>query len=69
MLNVLGAFVRTIVGFVLIAVSVSLLVGLAWVPVHGSAAYIAGYLTTALLLPLIFGFVGYRMMRRGISSH
>jgi hypothetical protein len=64
-LNFVATFVRITLGALLVLVAMALLTGLAQRGISsGPPAYVAGQLISVLVLPLIFGIVGYKMMTR-----
>jgi hypothetical protein len=65
MLADLRSFVRKVVGFLLFLIALILFAGCVRSFPHGSTAYLAGYLIGGLVLPLILGYVGIKMIFRG----
>jgi hypothetical protein len=65
MFAVLRSFVRKTIGFILVLLAVALFVGTLRSLPHGETPAVTGYVIGGTVLPLIFGYVGVKMMLRG----
>ena len=65
MFAVLRSLARKTIGFILVLVSTAFILGTLWTLPHGDTAFVTGRLIGACVVPLIFGYVGVKMMFRG----